>query len=233
MDNGDRAVDSALDAERLATRDGSTPSASWDCLLAGGGRDAVRAHGTGWIGAPAGLFHRLDRGGGSALCGPATLGAGRRVGSLAIALVDMPMLLILTSRIIDALRAAGLAPEALQALGARSLVLRRPGRARIPLALDRRRLTIAAAIAAACEVRAHGAQRRSRDTGVDGHHDHGNRAYWAMLAYAERSVLGAGRAGRRRAAALRATPALLLAASRRPTRRSCRVSCGRRPRPAR
>ncbi len=105
----------------------------------------------GWVGASVPLFA------GWTLAAAVLFVAGERsapiarAGSLAIAIVDMPMLLVLVSGIIADLRDAGLATDAVR-LSMHAGLYYVALLVLSSLALDRRRLLVATAIAAACVV---------------------------------------------------------------------------------
>jgi len=151
MGDGDRAVHSALDAERLRNARRINAFRLVGLLLAGAVEALFALTVPGWIGAPVGLLIGWTVAAGVLFVAGTRSERVARAGSLAIALVDMPMLLILISRIIDALRAAGLASDASR-LSAHAALYYVGLVVLASLALDRRRLTIAVAIAAACEV---------------------------------------------------------------------------------
>ena len=182
MGDGDRAVHSALDAERLRNARRINAFRLVGLLLAGAVEALFALSVPGWIGAPVGLLIGWTVAAGVLFVAGARSERVARAGSLAIALVDMPMLLILISRIIDALRAAGLAPDASR-LSAHSALYYVGLVVLASLALDRRRLTVAVAIAAACEV-ALMVRSGSWDTGVMVMTIMGIALIGVMLAYA-------------------------------------------------
>ena len=140
MGDGDRAVHSALDAERLRNARRINAFRLVGLLLAGAVEALFALSVPGWIGAPAGLLIGWTVAAGVLFVAGTRSERVARAGSLAIALVDMPMLLILMSRIIDAQRAAGLAPDASR-LSAHSALYYVGLVVLASLALDRRRLT--------------------------------------------------------------------------------------------
>jgi adenylate cyclase len=151
MGGGDRAAHSALAAERLRNARRINAFRFVGLLLAGAVEALFVLTVPGWIGAPRGLLIGWTLAAGALFVSGVRSERVARVGSLAIALVDMPMLLLVVSRIIDAQRAAGLIGDASR-LSAHVVVYYIGLLTLASLALDRRRLTIAAAIAVACEV---------------------------------------------------------------------------------
>ncbi len=105
----------------------------------------------GWIRAPLPLFA-----GWTVIAAALFVGGLRsehvaRAGSLAVAFVDMPMLLLLVSHIIDAMRAAGFGTDAAQ-LATHAALYYVGLLVLASLALDRRQLALAAVVAALCVV---------------------------------------------------------------------------------
>lgn len=150
MGDGGRAVHSALDAERLRNARRINAFRFVGLLMAGAVEALFALIVPGWIGAPVGLLIGWTVAAGALLVVGTHSERVARAGSLAIAFVDMPMLLLVISRIIDALRAAGLPLDASR-LSTHSALYYVGLLVLASLALDRRRLTIAAVIAAACE----------------------------------------------------------------------------------
>jgi hypothetical protein len=104
-----------------------------------------------WIRAPVPLFVGWTMVAAALFAGGLRSDRVAQAGSLAIVFMDMPMLLLLISRIVDAMGAGGFATDAAQLVThaglyyAGLLVL-------ASLALDRRRLAVAAVVAAVCQV---------------------------------------------------------------------------------
>jgi adenylate cyclase len=105
----------------------------------------------GWIRAPLPLFAGWTVIAAALFVGGLRSEQVARAGSLAIAFVDMPMLLLLVSHIIDAMRAAGFGTDAAR-LATHAALYYVGLLVLASLALDRRQLALAAVVAAMCEV---------------------------------------------------------------------------------
>jgi adenylate cyclase len=151
MDDDGRVVQAALEVERLynARRINAFRLAG---LLLGLAVEAYFALTLpGWIGAPIGLFV------GWTLAAAVLFVAGgrskriARAGSLAIAFVDMPLLYVLISRIIDGLKVAGFTTDAAR-LSAHAALYYVGLLVLASLVLDRRWLAVGAVVAVGCEL---------------------------------------------------------------------------------
>jgi adenylate cyclase len=105
----------------------------------------------GWIGAPMPVFVGWTAVAMALFVGGLRSDPLARMGSLAIAVVDMPMLFLLISRVIDALQAAGFHTDAAR-LATHAGIYYVGLLVLASFALDRRRLAVVAVIAAVCEL---------------------------------------------------------------------------------
>lgn len=149
MEDGDRLAHAALDGETLRNARRINAFRLSGLLLALAVELYFSFTVPGWVGAPLAPFV-----GWTAIAAMFVLAGGRsesiaRAGSLAIAVVDMPMVALLTWRIVDAQKAAGLLTDAAR-LSAHAALYYVGLLALASLALSRRQLAAGTMIAAAC-----------------------------------------------------------------------------------